>query len=330
MPSKKITVTPQSKANKINSLGSKLAVLPHDAQRELFVVERQAEFEGIEMGVLSSGMPYLSERGLAGMCGIDNTVLNEMATNWEQEQARPRGRQIKVLLRKSGYAGDGLFMRSVHNGREVNAYPEPVCIALLEYYAFITKDPKEMAQYNFRNLARVKFREYVYQAVGYSPEQKAMDSWRHFHDRVDLTKNAVPHGYFGVYGEIAPILVPMITSGIDLNEKFIPDISAGRNWSKHWADNNFDAKYGMRKRYDHSYPDYYPQAKSNPQDSYAYPDTALAEFRRWLRQQYLVKDMPGYLARKVKDDSISFSAATRATLALTSNGTATGKRLTPR
>lgn len=317
-------LTPQSKPNKINKLGSNLAVLPHTTQGELFVVERQAEFEGIEMGVLSSGMPYLSERGLAGMCGIDNTVLNELAMNWSQERVKPRGRQIEVLLRKSGYQEDSLYLRSMHNGREVNAYPEPVCIAILEYYAFITKEPKEMAQYNFRNLARVKFREYVYQAVGYSPERKTLDSWKHFHDRVDLTESAVPDGYFCVFRETASMIIPMIRVGITISDKVIPDISVGIAWSNHWKSNLLEGKFGARITYDHNYPDYYPQCKSNPQPAQAYPDAALAEFKRWLKQTYIKEKLHPYMMGQIKKGAVPFSTGTMAVLALT-----TGKKLIP-
>lgn len=324
MASKKLPVTPQSKPNKINKLGTELAVLPHTQQRDLFVVERQAEFEGIEMGVLSSGMPYLSERGLSGMCGIDNSVLNELATNWHQERTKPRGRQIEVLLRKSGYDEDSLYLRSTHNGRDVNAYPEPVCIALLEYYAFITKDPKEMAQYNFRNLARVKFREYVYQAVGYSPEQRLLDSWKHFHDRVDLTESSVPDGYFCIFREAASMIIPMIRAGISISDKVIPDISVGIQWSNHWKSNLLETKFGPRITYDHNYPDYYPQCKSNPQPAKAYPDTALAEFKRWLKHTYIKEKLHPYMMGQIGKGTVSATTATMAILALT-----TGKRSNP-
>lgn len=324
MASEKPSVTQQSKPSKINKLGLDIAVLPHTQQRELFVVERQAEFEGIEMGVLSSGMPYLSERGLAGMCGIDNSVLNELATNWDQESSKPRGRQIGVLLRKSGYLENSLYLRSTHNGREVNAYPEPVCIAILEYYAFMTKEPKEMAQFNFRNLARVKFREYVYQAVGYSPEQKALDSWKHFHDRVDLTENAVPDGYFCIFRETASMIIPMIRAGVTVSDKVIPDISVGIQWSNHWKANSLETRFGGRITYDHNYPDYYPQCKSNPQPAQAYPDAALGEFKRWLKQTYIKEKLHPYMMGQIKKGAVPALTATMAILALT-----TGKRLAP-
>lgn len=318
---------PHQKSIKINKLDDEFEVLPPGTQTELFHVEKQAEYEGIEMGVLDSGVPYLSGLGLARMCGIDHKVLHDMAANWSEERLKPRGRQIEVLLKASGYTEQTLFLRSEHRGVEVNAFTEPVCIAVLEYYAFVAKDRKEDAQYNFRSLARVKFREYVYQAVGYSPEQRILDSWKHFHDRVDLTKDSVPLGYFGIYGEIASMIVPMITAGVMINDKLIPDISVGLAWSSHWKSNNLAEKYGECMRYQHNYPEYYPQSKSNPQSPLAYPDAALGEFKMWLRQTYIVKKLPTYLTGKVKENAIPFSAAAKATLALTSNAKVTGKSL---
>jgi len=43
-----------------------------------------------------------------------------------------------------------------------------------------------------------------------------------------------------------------------------------------------------------------PQAKSNPQTPYCYPDAAFAEFKRFMRTDYLPSKLPGYLAGKVK------------------------------
>lgn len=319
-------VTPRSKTKEINDLGSKLPVLPPTSQGSLFHIEKQTEFDGIEMGVLESGLPYLSGRGLARMCGIDHKSLHELASNWPDEKFKPRGKVINQLLEQAGYAENTLYMRSEHGGTEVNAYPEPVCMALLEYYAFLADEKREKAVNAFRALARLQFRDFVYKAVGYSPEQRIIDSWKHFHDRLDLTKDSVPLGYFGVYGAIASMIIPMISAGVVINDSLIPDISVGRAWSAHWKSNNLAAKYGDRKNYEHNYPDYYPQAKSNPQEPYAYPDDALGEFKRWLRQTYIVTKLPAYLTSKVRDKAISFSAATNATLALTSNKV-TGNRL---
>ena len=76
-------------AAKINSLGA-----PQNPT--LFHVERQVERDGVEMGVLENGLPYLSERGLSKMCGIHRTVLNRLAVNWIDERTKPRGKATPV------------------------------------------------------------------------------------------------------------------------------------------------------------------------------------------------------------------------------------------
>ena len=90
-------------------------------------IEIQKDINGIEMGVLENGIPYLTESGLARMCGIDRKVLNRLAINWPDEQTKPRGKQISQLLAQLEYAESTLYLKSEHKGVEVNAYTEPVC-----------------------------------------------------------------------------------------------------------------------------------------------------------------------------------------------------------
>lgn len=285
-------------------------------QAELFHVEKQIEIDGIEMGVLENGIPYLSESGLARMCGVDRKVLNRLAANWSEEKTKDRGTAINDLLLRSGYDEKELFLRSELSGSLVNAYTEPVCLAILEYYAFITKEPRGEAVNAFRALARATFRGFIYRAVGYSPSQTALDSWKHFHDRVDMVSDAVPFGYFGVFREIASMIVPMIRAGVMISDRVVPDISVGKAWSTYWEANNLSAVHGDRIRYEHEYPSYYPQAKSNPQPAYAYPDSALPVFRKWLRENYIAGKFPEYLLRQAKQGKLAEPVAARALAAL--------------
>ena len=116
---------------------------------------------------------------------------------------------------------------------------------------------------------------------------------------------------------MADLYVTLIRSGANLGDAFIPDISVGIHWGKHWTANNLDAVYGVREKYDHNYPAYFPQSASNPQSPYCYPDEALAEFRDWFRKEYINKKMPTYLLGKVKDGHITAPAATAAIEAFT-------------
>jgi hypothetical protein len=64
-------------------------------------------------------------------------------------------------------------------------------------------------------------------------------------------------------------------------------ISVGQAWSRHWDENGFDLQYGDRVKWDHNYPEYFKQALSNPQQAWCYPEMALGEFRRWMREYYI-------------------------------------------
>ncbi len=256
--------------------GYKLGATP--IQMELFHVEAHTEINGIEMGVLESGVPFLTGRGLEHMCGLGHGPFHRLTSNWNEEKYKPRGQEIQKLLQSNGYNEDSLYIRAEIDGREITAFTEPVCMAFLEYFAFVADEKREQAQNAFRTLARTKFIDYIYQSVGYHPQQKILDSWKHFHDRTDMTMDAAPFGYFGIFREIAIMIVPMIRSGVIISDKVVPDISVGKAWSTHWNDNNLSEKYGKRTRYEHEYPDYYPQSKSNPQPSYCYPNAALGEF----------------------------------------------------
>lgn len=292
-------------------------VIASEDQFSLFHVEKQAEVNGIEMGVLENGVPYLTERGLARMCGIDSAALNRMAANWTEERTKPRGAEIDAMLQQSGYTEPSLYLKSEHNGTEVNAYTESVCLAILEYYAFIAEPAREQATRAYRALARHTFRDFIYSAVGYAPDRRHVDDWQHFHDRIDMTKDKAPAGYFGIFPEIASMIVPMIRNGVMISNKVVPDISVGMAWSGYWDKMGFDDKYGPKKKYDHEYPAYYPQAKSNPQAANAYPNEALGEFRRWLQDEYISKKFPRYLMAQARQKKLTRSTVDKTIEAFT-------------
>ncbi len=279
------------------------------AQQVLFKVERQIELDEVEMGVLESGIPYLTGRGLERMCGLGRGPFVRLTNNWQDEKTKPRGLQILHLLHQNNYFEDELYLKADYKGREINAFTEPVCLALLEYYAFVVDEPRPQAIQAFRNLARLKFRDFVYQATGYSPHQRGLDSWKYFHDRIDLTATAVPDGYFGVFNEAAALIVPLIRSGVIISDKVIPDISVGKAWSQYWKDMKFADTHGERVNYQHNYPDYYPQAQSNPQAPYAYPISCIGEFRTWLRDTYITSKLPNYLIGQTRRGTLEINIA---------------------
>jgi hypothetical protein len=298
---------------KIKGLAVKtLDLSTSQSQQNLFHVERQIEFQDVEMGVLESGVPYLTGRGLAKMCGIDHGPFHRLTANWQDERHKPRGKVISQLLEESNYFEDSLYLKAEFNGQAINAFTEPVCLALLEYYAFLADEKREKAVNAFRAMARTTFRTFIYEAVGYSPERQVLDNWRHFHDRIDLNYNAVPDGYFSVFREIAGMIVSLIRAEIIINDKVIPDVSVGIVWSTHWKNNLCDESFGARVTYDHNYPEYYPQSLSNPQEAWAYPDSALAEFRVWFKREYIASKFPKYMLSQSSKGKITTALAQKA------------------
>jgi hypothetical protein len=275
-------------------------------------IAAEREIDGVGMGVLSDGTPYLTLRGLARMCGVDHTSIIGITGGWQQTPLRPREQKIRELVRAQGADDSVAFIAVTMNGTIHHAVPAAVCMAVLEYYAFEARTESDQAARSYRILARKGFNDFIYAQVGYNPTGAADVAWKQFHDRVSLTYHTVPDGYFSVFKELADIFVTLIRGGASLGPSFLPDISVGIAWSKHWASENLDVVYGARMKYEHNYPAYFPQAASNPQAPYCYPNEALAEFRQWIKDEYIAKKMPGYLDQKIRQGHIPAPAARKA------------------
>jgi hypothetical protein len=268
-------------------------------------IEKEVEVNGVGMGVLNDGTAYLTGRGLARVCGIVQNAVVELTNYWSHFPPRPREAKIKDILRQQGVEYKAPFIRIERDGVTHYAYPDVVCMAVLEYYAFEAgANCKPHAQHNYRLLARNTFREFIYRQVGYDPRRAIERIWRQFHDRVALVYDSAPHGYFSVFKEAADIIVTLIRSGANIGSAFLPDISIGQHWAEYWRGRNLALTHGVRGQYQHNYPEYFPQSSSNPQLAYCYPDSALPEFRRWMRNVYLADKFPAYLKSKVRQGAL--------------------------
>jgi hypothetical protein len=288
-----------------------LVITPKQLNLDLAIVAEK-EIDGVGMGVLTDGTPFLTLRGLARMCGVDIASIVRMTAAWQETPLKPREAKIRELVRAQGADDSIAFIGVQKNGIVQHAVPAAVCMAVLEYYAFEAKTDNEQAATSFRILARKGFNDFIYSQVGYNPSGSVSIAWQQFHDRVGLAYHTVPDGYFSVFKEIASILVTLINEGADLGKSFIPDISVGQHWGKFWSAENLDVVYGDRVKYEHNYPSYFPQSASNPQSPYCYPDDALGEFRKWVREEYLPHKLPNYLNDKVRQGQIEGPKATAA------------------
>jgi len=278
-------------------------------------IELAKDVNGIGMGVLSDGTPYLNQRGLAALCGVQNAHIGTISSQWIDDD-KPRIKTIRTNLAKAGFTSAAAHIELIHNGQPHYCYPAEVCLAVLEYYAFDAgTNCQPEARDNFRLLAGSKLREMIYSQVGYDPAHlKRFDKW---HERISLNYQSAPRAFFHVFNEAHTVVYELILAGADIGEKNVVDISIGQHWSKYWTDNDLTSVYGDRTRYPHCYPDSHPQAKSNPQESWCYPLAALGPYRAWLQDTYIEGGkFSAYLKGKVSKGEIASSVAQLAAAAL--------------
>ncbi len=288
----------KGKPEEINITASKIKVLapkmtskeisPSAGQGTLRLVAEK-DVGGIGMGVLSDGTPYLNQRGLAALCGVQNAHIGTISSQWSEAEPKPRISTIKGTLAKAGFASPAAAHIEIsHGGRTHFCYPAEICLAVLEYYAFDAgANTQEQARDNFRLLAGSKLRELIYSQLGYDPTGRNADQFKKWHDRISINHQSAPKGYFHVFNEAHTIIYELILAGADIGEKFVVDISIGQYWSRQWNQNTLCEQFGDPCKYPHRYPDDHPQSKSNPQESWCYPLAALGAFRSWLQDTYI-------------------------------------------
>lgn len=295
---------------RINELAKKTRSKEISTQGLLaLTIERSREDNGLGMGVLSDGTPYLNQRGLAGLCGVQNAHIGTISSQWADTDPKPRIQTIKAILAKIGPSNHAPHIEIPFKGIVHFCYPADVCLAILEYYALDAgQNTTVTARENYRKLAGSKLKELIYSQVGYDPS--GQDRFALWHERLAMNYQSAPRGFFHVFNEASTLIYELIEAGAKIDSKFVVDISIGQHWSKYWEESGLAELYDVRRKYPHKYPDSHPQSKSNPQESWCYPLAALGEFRRWLQDEYIDGGkFRNYLAGKVKQGLLPPSIA---------------------
>jgi hypothetical protein len=272
-------------------------------------IEKSGDYGDIGMGVLSDGTPYLNQRGLAVLCGVQNAHIGTISSQWNDQEQKPRIAKIKGILQESGLEAQAAHIEVRHGGSVHYCYPADICLAILEYYAIDAgKNIQQQARQNYRLLAGTKLKDLIYRQVGYDPTgSHKFEKW---HERIALNHRSAPAGFFSVFNEAHTIIYELILAGAEVGEKTVVDISIGQHWGRHWDDRKLEDKFGAREKYPHRYPTSHPQALSNPQEAWCYPLTALGEYRAWLQNHYLEGGkFAGYLKGKVQRGDVTPSVA---------------------
>ena len=183
-------------------------------------VEVERVVGGIEMGVLENGLPYLTQRGLAEISGAARSTIQELTQEWEAAQTSgifPRGRMafFRDYLSSKGFAEPQLFIEIRKDSSPHYAYPDLVCMAIIEYFAFEAQRTNDTAVKNFRSLARFGLQTFIYQALGYSPP----DKWKYHHDRISILHGAPPDDHFIIFNEVSGMIVDLINADLAVTTK---------------------------------------------------------------------------------------------------------------
>ena len=118
--------TPKTKTEEISLNASKIKVLaPKTIAKEIsqdqgifdLEIEKEAEFGGVGMGVLSDGTPYLNQRGLGALCGVQNAHIGSISSQWNEDDQKPRIAAIKTVLAKAGYTAANAHVELPFEGR---------------------------------------------------------------------------------------------------------------------------------------------------------------------------------------------------------------------
>ena len=72
-------------------------------------VDRETEIQGIGMGVLSDGTPFLTQRGLAHLCGVRNAHIGGISVEWNEIPQKPRISRIRDSLSSRGVTSKALL-----------------------------------------------------------------------------------------------------------------------------------------------------------------------------------------------------------------------------
>lgn len=101
-------------------------------------VEIQIErvVNGIQMGVLVDGTPYISQPSLADLCGVSQATIESISLQWNEKPLQPRIVKIKESLAEVGFAAPTTpHVTARWKGKERVCYPTNICISIIRYYA---------------------------------------------------------------------------------------------------------------------------------------------------------------------------------------------------
>lgn len=232
------------------------------------LIAQFGEFDGIQMGVLQDGTPFLTGRGLASLCGVSPQAIFDWGSLINEDT--PRWRIMSRLLRERNFPNSEIYFVLEDHPQRPNVYIGKVCTAFLEYYAFEAslENRKEKALSIARVLLNKTFEDFIYSLCGYKTTKLTFSEYTlsriTHHHNISLNKIPLPDGYFCLFDRMIEILQKFdLSIDYQLKEawydtrkgdnRFLePDISLGIRFSQMFSsdfkklDDQYQSAYQQR------------------------------------------------------------------------------------
>ncbi|ESQ85299.1 hypothetical protein [Asticcacaulis benevestitus] len=145
---------------------------PKKAAAPALAITAYAEHDGMGMGTLSDGSGYLTQRGLAHLCGVQNAHIGTISRDWQSD--KPRIVAIRTRLERLGHEREAAHRVLIWDGRRQYSYDPAVCEAILDYYALEAGDHIQAeAQTNRLRFKRVDLGGWIVDQFKPKPEPEA-------------------------------------------------------------------------------------------------------------------------------------------------------------
>jgi hypothetical protein len=239
------------------------------------------------------GVSGMTVGALAVFCGVTQPAITQLLNRVRESD--PITNDLLDCLKP--FAGkDSRLITNDLQGRLI--VPDEVCQAVIEYYAFESRDyaGRSIAITNYRAVARAGIRVFIWTKTGFYPEAlrpSLKSNTTVYIERLEnIRDHKVPDDLWTTFREGAEILLLVEKEmGVPVEQMDLCDGSIGRHWSTYRQNKPWAKPSG---NYTHVFRD----ARGEINDCKAYHLGELSYFRKWLRDFYVPQHLPEYLTKK--------------------------------
>lgn len=242
------------------------------------------------------GISGMTISALSEFCGLAAGSTSAVSNLLKQiEQSSPETNTLSEALKS--LTGKALRLETNDlQGRLI--VPDEVCQAVIEYYAFESRDyaGRDVAIANYRAVARAGIRVFIWTKTGFYPEalrSSLKSNTTVYIERLEnIRDHKVPDDLWTTFREGAEILLLVEKEmGVPIEQMDLCDGSIGKHWSLYREGKPWCKPSGY-------YTHFFRDVRGEINGCKAYDLAELSYFRKWLRDFYVPYHLPKYLSEK--------------------------------